>query len=201
MDACCLFTQFVKALISLIMGVQEYSLHVLPGHGGMGSACGPCQFPGPLAVALTLREMRVVPSALGRGSCEACGFLGRWNQWQALVVGPSMALSSEVTGMQVMLCHGTLSGGGPAYLWSLRWLGWFAPAPVVCAGGAPLLESLHMCREKISCGSSILLLSNSPTVVPRFSGGPGLLLHSFSCGPPLHDLLSLFAHSQPESSS
>ena len=43
-----------------------------------------CQVAESLAVAMTLREVGVVSSALGSSNGEAYTFLGRWRQWEAL---------------------------------------------------------------------------------------------------------------------
>ena len=98
LDACCLFSQFVPAIISPIQGFQVHSLHILPGKwekwvvppgsichwalgngrdtggGGVGKLV---LVAGPSAMEVTLRKLGALPRALGNGNGRVCTFPGR----------------------------------------------------------------------------------------------------------------------------
>lgn len=86
--------------------------------------------------------------AFGCGSRREGTFPGRWEQ-------------------HVVPGHRILSGAGHTYLWSLRWLWWFAPTPVACTRGDLLLVSPTPAEKEVPMVVPLLLLPVSPAVAAR----------------------------------
>lgn len=82
-------------------------------------------------------------------------------------------------------------------LWSLRWLKWFAPAPIAYKTGVLPLENLCTCREISSYGSSTPSFHTPEQWCLAPLVGPGLLPHSLSCGAPFPSPRRLSPCSQP----
>ena len=70
LDACCFFPQRVLAVISLI----KWCGHASREMGAMGRACSHCLVTRPWAVAVTLKEVEVVPRAFG--GAHVCAPMG-----------------------------------------------------------------------------------------------------------------------------
>ena len=101
-----------------------------------------------------------MPEALGRGNTRACTFPGR--QWEVLRRSALLGcdLLCVLGGRWYLDTRPSVVVDSP-FFWSLRFLWWFASAPVVHARGALPLppEGLHMSRDRSSYGSP------TPTVV------------------------------------
>lgn len=155
LDACFLFPQCVQAISPLTGSIQVYSLLVLPGrwrqlvalegapvHQALGSGCSPQRGGGnrvllvarPLAVA-TLRDVGLVPRALGSSNGGLFACLGKWGQWAAL--GCRTFWQCLVTG--------TLSDSGLCASLEFEFLG-SLQLPLQARGALPLRTCI--CAEK-----------------------------------------------------
>ena len=146
----------------------------------------------------------VTPRDIGRGSGRACVFQVEWGQWVALSCSALLHGDPGVTGLQVVLVHGTHSGG------------MLCPRPQSKIAAAlwthhlwPVYESLCLlractCTEKdVPMVAPLLFLLLSQTIAPCFPCEPRFPFVVYCrCAPfPSHDAplpspLNLFPHCQ-----
>ena len=147
LDACCIFPQFVQAVIVMLVS----SLHLLPGRWKQWEGLivsvwflGPWQWQGPVERWNRLLLVWALDSGsdlqAGVGSIQS---IWQWQQQQqsiciprrlrAAIAGdklpcPPLCQPLRWVGPQVVTVHRPLVVEGHADLWSLKWPQWFAPA-------------------------------------------------------------------------